>query len=68
MCAGFTGKGYRVYLQVIDLLVCEAALVGSVRNPEAVAGLACLLVRELVDELHLLDQVTCMGFTRRWYR
>ena len=67
MYAGFTGTGYRAYLQVIDLLVCEAALVGAVCNPEAVAGLACLLVRELVDELHLLDQVACMEVTRFQY-
>ncbi len=51
-------------LQVVDLLVRQAALVGAVRDAEAVAGAPRLLVGEVVNELHLLHQVACDSMDR----
>ena len=51
------------FLDTIDLLISKAALHRPVSYPEAVGGLALLLVLELIYQLHLLDQVTTYSHT-----
>lgn len=52
------------FLDAIDLLISKAALHRPVSYPEAVGGLALLLVLKLINQLHLLDQVTTYSHTR----
>lgn len=57
-CTACTADRTATYLQRVDLLVRERALHGAVRDAEAVGRLLCFRVGELVDQLHLLYQVT----------